>query len=1435
MRLLAILFGFPLLVQCQNLLPKSRIIWDNSPDLDEYALEALQGGMKAEDILLALQSSGSQWANQACVEDVDDIAGALKNFAEHLLVNHTLTLTEFDAEVTLKVIDSNGGFNGGFLKGRKIFQGRFSECRGISYKREARSHTWKGDMFRLFFGGRNGSTCTGQGTIFAIDLCLPRSCSAEEIKGALWEKLDQLCLIGTNDANRVNKTNATTYVVIILMSIIVGISIAAGLVDFYLMDYLKESSMVHALWFKIFLAFSLSKNMKEVLNTDNVNKPGQIGPLNCMRFLSMCWIILNHCNLEILSFLSNLLDVLVDADKPAFYFLSNSFFSVDTFFFIGGVLLAFLWFKELKKNRRATLSGKGWLMFYVHRIIRLSPIYYLAVFFWFAVLLPSLPDSSNRLSEVNPEKDACYDHWWINIIYLQNIVDSNEQCYGVTWYLATDMQMYLFTPLLLIPLAYNMVLGLVVAGSILLLSTAANVFTIYHFRYPAMPPVIGKMDPKIKNPEHYVQLMYYAAWIRCQVYIIGILVGYLLQMKKTMKINKLLNLVLWGLCFAGMLFVVPVPSATHIQDLMPLFWRAAYSSLSKPLWGICLSWIVISCYYGYGGVVNSFMSWAGWAPLGRLTYTAYLIHYFFIYYLRDVHDAEIIWGNYLTIFSSFAFPAIILTYCTALFASCFFEISVGRVEALLLNGHRRPAANKKNGTQWANQACKEDIEDLADSVLTFGKNLVINHTFVVTKFDEEVTMKDIWFKRFMAFSLSKNMKDGLNTDKVNKPGQIGPLNCMRFLSMCWIIMGHANSFMLGYLSNIREIVRDADKPLFYIISNSYFSVDTDVPEDPCRQYWWVNFLYLQNIVHAKEECYGITWYLATDMQMYIFTPLLLIPFAYNMVLGLAMASSVLLLSTAANIYTVYHFRFPGFPPALNAQDPKVKHADDYSMLMYEAPWIRCQVYIIGILVGYLLHNKKTIRINKTLNLPLFLLSFAVMLFVVMIPSANPHQHLMPLFWRAAYSALSKPLWGLCLSWIVISCYYGYGGLVNSFMSWPGWAPLGRLTYTAYLIHFLIIYYFIDIHEPEIFWGNFLDLFANFTAPAILITYVLSLFWSCLFEVSIGKVEALLLGTHRRRGGEKLEQEKPIIENGVAGQDRQNEVNLFRFYFGLVMRAFGLLLVLPLFARCQEWIPRSSMRWEEEPDFQYIADLLKSGLKLEEFIQGLQKPGTQWANQGCMEDIEDLATSLADFGKNLLINHTVALTEFDQEVTLKALWFKLFMAFSLSKNMIDVLSTANVNKPGQIGPLNCMRFLSMCWIIMGHSNSDMLAFISNVRKMVMDADKPPFYLLSNAFFSVDTFFFTGGVLLSFIWFKELKRNRRATLYGKAWLMFYVHRIIRKPTEDSCRRYWWADFLYVQNLVHPHQQCYGVTWYLATDMQMYVFTPLLLIPLAYNVVS
>lgn len=57
---------------------------------------------------------------------------------------------------------------------------------------------------------------------------------------------------------------------------------------------------------------------------------------------------------------------------------------------------------------------------------------------------------------------------------------------------------------------------------------------------------------------------------------------------------------------------------------------------------------------------------------------------------------------------------------------------------------------------------------------------------------------------------------------------------------------------------------------------------------------------------------------------------------------------------------------------------------------------------------------------------------------------------------ASYEAFSKIGWGIMLTWVVFTCYHGYGGVVNSFLSNPMWQPLARLSFTMYLSHMFVM-------------------------------------------------------------------------------------------------------------------------------------------------------------------------------------------------------------------------------------------------------------------------------------------------------------------------------------------------------------------------------------------
>ncbi|CAE1236827.1 unnamed protein product [Acanthosepion pharaonis] len=55
-----------------------------------------------------------------------------------------------------------------------------------------------------------------------------------------------------------------------------------------------------------------------------------------------------------------------------------------------------------------------------------------------------------------------------------------------------------------------------------------------------------------------------------------------------------------------------------------------------------------------------------------------------------------------------------------------------------------------------------------------------------------------------------------------------------------------------------------------------------------------------------------------------------------------------------------------------------------------------------------------------------------------------------------YTALARTVWALSVGWVIYACSTGYGGFVNTILSWKAFIPLSRLTYCAYLVHPIIL-------------------------------------------------------------------------------------------------------------------------------------------------------------------------------------------------------------------------------------------------------------------------------------------------------------------------------------------------------------------------------------------
>ena len=228
-------------------------------------------------------------------------------------------------------------------------------------------------------------------------------------------EITQLSAVGCSDDERYSgEWRAENYAAVTLLSIIGCLILVGSLMDLYdrfpiggkpnLSDVKKPAA---GLGYKILTAFSAVTNLEYIFKRSPVSGKGQrLSCLEGMRAISMTWVILGHTFYFAMPYLDNPVWAL---DK-----IQNSWsmegvvqgpFSVDSFFFLSGLLVSYIFLKRRDSLTKLT-SPLTWAKVILHRFIRLLPPYLALV-----VLLEPLGKTFNLV-----------DQNFTGFIYLNRIV-----------------------------------------------------------------------------------------------------------------------------------------------------------------------------------------------------------------------------------------------------------------------------------------------------------------------------------------------------------------------------------------------------------------------------------------------------------------------------------------------------------------------------------------------------------------------------------------------------------------------------------------------------------------------------------------------------------------------------------------------------------------------------------------------------------------------------------------------------------------------------------------------------------------------------------------------------------------------------------------------------------------------------------------------------
>jgi len=524
----------------------------------------------------------------------------------------------------------------------------------------------------------------------------------------------------------------------ITAKVVLGIFIVTALVGTAIdvIAHQKEKLVLPTdIWSRLFLCFSIYTNGRKLLNTSS--SKGSINCLNGLKFFSMSWVVMGHAWYipGTLQPWTDSIDVAELFSKWEYQTIFNAALAVDTFFLVGGFLFCFHFLNQLDKSR-GKLSPLQVGMMYLHRYIRLTPAFAIAMLL-LSTLLAHMAWGPQWDGMVN-QRNHCGEAWWSNLLYINNFVNMDNLCLGETWYLACDFQFYILGPLIVYPIWRFRLGGIAWILLCLVISCVIPGTITYVYGWPPTQALT------VLAPEHvnWMQAFYMKSYNRASPWVLGLILGLVMNKirlhETKVKISKLVGLAMW--CLSIVLCLAPLYG---LESFWPYdlscaaapgtqcwnMWEAvSYTSLARLSWSIGIAWVIFACATGNGGFVDTILSWPPFTPLARLTYCCYLLHLHIMYYFFFSRKDVMYYDGYL-IFYYFIATLVLANFFSLIFCLLFEAPFIG-LEKIIFGrggGGNKKKENEsvvKNGHSKNGDIVKGDEEALGEK----QTNGVKNHT-----------------------------------------------------------------------------------------------------------------------------------------------------------------------------------------------------------------------------------------------------------------------------------------------------------------------------------------------------------------------------------------------------------------------------------------------------------------------------------------------------------------------------------------------------------------------------------------------------------------------------------------------------------------------------------------------------------------------------------
>lgn len=376
--------------------------------------------------------------------------------------------------------------------------------------------------------------------------------------------------------------------------------------------------------------------------------------------------------------------------------------------------------RNLESNQRQPQSrGLFWLVpFLLHRILRILPTYFIVLMLWWKVAVvlgdgPFWPRWATFVAQ-------CDAQWWTNMLFVNNLFPLQQpfgetsECMYHAWYLGVDFQLCaVLTPIfvsLFIRKGWRKVtIGLEILFVCVVIATSVH----YSFKYKWSAHLFDGADTMSFDRGFYINPIF-----RSSPYMIGFISAQIWHEKcrlwPNFGVTKAMSVVLSFSSIALLLFLT---LGTGESDKRPcLIWEspettecgsgwsreklAIYNSFVRPAWGLGLAIMSLLSFNGQlkGLGSSTVLTWDGWDPIGKLSFSMYLLHPLIINIWVLGRDSKFRYSH-VNFFYGFA-GIVALTFLAALALGILVEWPISKItkdiEKRLWYGNHRNAKSKIN-------------------------------------------------------------------------------------------------------------------------------------------------------------------------------------------------------------------------------------------------------------------------------------------------------------------------------------------------------------------------------------------------------------------------------------------------------------------------------------------------------------------------------------------------------------------------------------------------------------------------------------------------------------------------------------------------------------------------------------------------------------------